>query len=60
MVPRAHGGLTPLSSLATGKDTYTDPWVLESLVSRDALCWVYGQHLVDQVLGFRSYRVPFW
>lgn len=59
-MPRAHRGLTPLSSLATSKDTYTDPRVLESLVSRDALGWVYGQHLVDQVLGFRSYRVPFW
>lgn len=43
-----------------GKDTYTDPWVLESLVGRDALCRVYGQHLVDQVLSFRSDCVPFW
>lgn len=39
-------------------DTYTDPWVFESLVSRDALCWVYRQHLVDQILGFGSHSVP--
>ena len=52
--------LTSLISLISVEDTYTDPWMLESLVSCDTLCRVYGQHLVDQVLGFRSHRVPLW
>lgn len=49
-----------LDLLTSGEDTYADPWVLESLVSCNTLCRVYGQHLVDQVLGFWSHCVPLW
>lgn len=38
--------------------TYADPWVLQSLVGRDALGRVDGQHLVDEVFGFRGNGVP--
>ena len=40
------------------RGTYADPWVLEGLLRCDPLGRVDGQHLVDQVLGFRSHRVP--
>lgn len=38
--------------------TYADPWVLQGLMGRDALGRVDGQHLVDEVFGFRSNGVP--
>lgn len=38
--------------------TYADPRVLQCLVCRDALGGVDGQHLVDEVFGFGSDRVP--
>lgn len=41
-------------------DTYADPWVFEGLFSRNSLCWINGQHLIDQILCFWSHRVPLW
>lgn len=38
--------------------TYADPWMLQGLMGRDALGRVDGQHLVDEVFGFRSNGVP--
>lgn len=38
--------------------TYADPRVLQCLVCRDALGGVDGEHLVDEVLGFRCHGVP--
>ena len=43
-----------------GGGTHADPGVFEGLLSRDALGRVNGQHLVDQVLGLGSHRVPLW
>lgn len=43
---------------AVAKMTYADPWVLQGLMGRDTLGGVDGQHLVDEVFGFRSYGVP--
>lgn len=40
--------------------THTDPRVFQSLLGRDSFGWVDGQHLVDQVFGLRSHRVPLW
>lgn len=39
--------------------TYADPWMLQGLMGRDAFGRVDGQHLVDEVFGFRSDGVPF-
>ena len=41
-------------------NTYADPWVFEGLFGSDSLGWVYGQHLVDQVLCLWSHCVPLW
>lgn len=41
-------------------DTHADPWVFQSLLRRDSLGWIDGQHLIDEVFGFRGNRVPFW
>ena len=41
------------------KDTYADPWMLESIIRADPLCRIYSQHLVDQIFGFWSHSVPF-
>ena len=41
-------------------ETYTDPGVLQGLLSADPLRRVDGQHLVDEVLGLRGHRVPLW
>lgn len=38
--------------------THRYPGVLQSLCCRDALGWVYGQHLVDEIFCFRGDRVP--
>lgn len=46
--------------LSQAGDTYADPWVLEGLLSCDPLGWIDGQHLVDQVFGLWSDRVPLW
>lgn len=56
--PATCAGKTTVAS-KTG-DTYADPWVLEGLLSCDPLGWVDGQHLVDQVFGLWSDRVPLW
>ena len=40
--------------------THADPGVLERLGGGDALGGVDGQHLVDEVFGFRSHCVPLW
>lgn len=34
--------------------------MLESLSGCDAFGWVDGQHLIDEILGFRGDGVPFW
>lgn len=39
--------------------TYADPWVLKSFLCGDSLGRVYGEHLIDEVFGFRSNCVPF-
>lgn len=39
--------------------THRYPGVFQSLCCRDALGWVYGQHLVDEIFRFRSDCVPF-
>lgn len=38
--------------------TYADPRVLQGFVGCDALGGVDGQHLVDEIFGFRSNGVP--
>jgi len=42
------------------ENTYADPWVFESFLCSDSFARVYGQHLIDEVFGFRSNCVPFW
>lgn len=42
------------------RKAHRDPGVLKGLSGRDAFGWVDGQHLIDQILGFRGNRVPFW
>lgn len=39
-------------------DTYADPGVFKSICSSHSLSWIDGQHLVDQVFGLWSHRVP--
>lgn len=41
-----------------GGNTYADPWVLERFLCGDSLGRVYGEHLIDEVFGFRSNCVP--
>lgn len=41
------------------RQAHRDPGVLEGLGSRDALGRVDGQHLIDEILGFRGDGVPF-
>lgn len=50
--------LNPHISLPSAP-THRYPGVFQSLCCRDALGWVYGQHLVDEIFRFRSDRVPF-
>lgn len=40
--------------------TYADPGVFECICGSDSLGWINGQHLVDQVFGLWSHRVPLW
>lgn len=42
------------------KKAHRDPGVLESLSGCDAFGRVDGQHLIDEILGFRGDGVPFW
>lgn len=42
------------------RKAHRDPGVLEGLGGRDAFGRVDGQHLIDQILGFRGNGVPFW
>lgn len=51
-------GFSVTCSSCIGGNTYADPGVLEGLFSSDPLGRVDGQHLVDQVLGLWSHRVP--
>lgn len=39
-------------------DSHRDPGVFERLGRRDPFGWIDGQHLVDEVFGFGSHRVP--
>lgn len=41
-------------------NTHADPRVFQSLLRRDSLGWIDGQHLIDEVFGFRGDRVPLW
>lgn len=41
-------------------DTHTDPRVLQSLLGSDSLSRVNSQHLVDEIFGLWSHRVPLW
>ena len=52
------GRVAAVPAEGLGGDTHADPWVFQSLLGSDPLGGVDGQHLVDQVLGFRSDRVP--
>lgn len=50
------GARGPQGKLA--RSTYTDPRVLQCLMGGNALGGVDGQHLIDEVFGFRSDCVP--
>ena len=39
---------------------YANPWVLERFIRANSLWRVHRQHLVDEIFGFWSHRVPFW
>lgn len=41
-------------------NTHEDPRVFQSLLGHDSLGWIDGQHLIDEVFGFRGDRVPLW
>lgn len=41
-------------------NTHADPRVFQSLLGRDSLGWIDGQHLIDEVFGLRGDRVPLW
>lgn len=61
--PGPRRGLDPgaggLLGGASPRKPHRDPGMLEGLGGRDALGGVDGEHLVDQVLGFRGDGVPF-
>lgn len=47
-----------LNIFISRKETHRDPWVLEGLGCCDPFGWIDGQHLVNEIFGFRSHRVP--
>lgn len=54
-LPRLHLGLKEWMCEC---DTYADPGVFECICGGHSLGWINGQHLVDQVFGLWSHRVP--
>ena len=40
------------------RGSHWDPRMFEGLCSCDALCRINGQHLINEIFGFRSHRVP--
>lgn len=39
---------------------YINPWVFKSFSSSNSFKWIDCKHLIDEILCFRCYCVPFW